>query len=62
MSKEVLCPVCHKYTFKGGTEQCPICNWTHWYYQEEHPDRKNMDNIMSLNEAREAYAKGEEIY
>ena len=62
MIEKVLCPVCHKHTFTEDSEQCPVCNWTHWFFQEEHPDRKNMDNIMSLNEAREAYAKGEEIY
>lgn len=60
--KNVLCPVCHKYTFKEENEQCPVCNWTHWFYQEIFPYERKMDNIMSLLEAREAYAKGEEIY
>jgi len=62
MSEKVLCPVCEKHIFTEDSELCPVCNWTHWFLQEEHPDLKNMDNIMSLNEAKEAYKNGIEIY
>lgn len=62
MNEKVLCPVCKKHTFTETHELCPVCNWTHWFLQEKHPDLKNMDNIMSLNEAKEAYKNGIEIY
>ncbi len=62
MNKKVICPVCGKHIFTEELELCPVCNWCHWFLQEENPNRKNMDNIMSLNEAKEAYKNGEEIY
>lgn len=62
MNEEMLCPVCKKHIFKEMFEQCPVCNWAHWFLQEENPDYKNMDNIMSLNEAKQAYKEGKEIY
>lgn len=55
-----LCPCCHKYEFSefGSYEICPICNWEDDPVQEEEPDYSGGANIMSLNEARRAYAEG----
>ena len=58
----MLCPVCSKHTFYKWYEYCPVCNWCHSFLQEEFPNDKKYENIMSLNEAKEAYKKGEEIY
>ena len=58
--KSHKCPVCGKTVF-GKTcsfEYCDVCGWTDDFYQEENPDEDCFANIMSLNEAREAYAKG----
>ena len=57
-----LCPVCKKFVFRIREMNCPICNWYNFELQEDIPDWKKMDNIMSLNEAREAYKEGREIY
>lgn len=62
MAKEMLCPVCNKHTFREWYEYCPVCNWCHSFLQEEFPDDKKYENIMSLNEAKEAYEKCEEIW
>ena len=59
---EHLCPVCQQFIFPEPYMNCPICNWYNFESQEKHPDWKNMDNIMSLNEARQAYKEGKEIY
>ena len=62
MEEKVLCPVCKKHVFTELHELCPVCNWTHWFIQEMYPDDKNQDNIMSLNEAKQAYKEGKEIF
>ena len=56
-----LCPVCKKYSFIEPFEECPVCNWAFDIVQEEEPDLKNCGNIMSFNEAKEAYQTGKEI-
>lgn len=58
---EVICPVCGKYEFKEPFEECPVCNWMNDIVQAEHPDWSRCANIMSLNEARKAYAEGKEV-
>lgn len=55
-----LCPVCGK-SHVGGFQTCPVCEWSNDPAQEFDPDLKNMDNQMSLNEAREAYREGRQI-
>ena len=62
MLYEHMCPVCNKHIFKQRFINCPICNWCNEELQEEHPDVGKMDNIMSLNEAKQAYKEGKEIY
>ena len=51
-------PVFHNKDF----ELCPICDWCHFWIQEEEPDRAKMENYLSLNEARQAYKEGKEVY
>jgi len=62
MKEKCLCPVCGKFAFTRWYEYCATCNWNHNPLQEEFPDDKKMENIMSLNEAKQAYKDGIEIY
>ena len=55
------CPVCGKYEFSWEFDICPVCNWCHDEVQTEDPDFTGGANDMSLNQAREAYKKGEPI-
>lgn len=41
---------------------CEVCGWEDDIVQNAHPDYRGGANQMSLNEAREAYKKGEKIY
>ena len=62
MKYEHLCPVCQNHTFNNLYDNCPICNWCNEEMQEDFPDENRMANIMSLNEAKQAYREGKEIY
>ena len=61
--KSHKCPVCDKSVFSKtcSFEVCGVCGWTDDFYQELYPDEDCFANIMSLNEARNAYSKGEII-
>jgi len=41
---------------------CDVCGWQNDSLQNKYPDFKGGANQMSLNEAKEAYKKGEEIF
>ena len=58
-----LCPVCGKYKFPGviSSEVCPFCNWFSDIVQEDDPDFWGGENQISLNQAREAYKRGEKV-
>lgn len=58
-----ICPVCEKHEFSetGSFEYCPVCGWCDDLVQENNPDEDNCSNEMSLNQAKEAYANGEEV-
>lgn len=60
-SERTECPVCNGYTFLHIFDICPICKWEHDLVQEEDPDYNGGANKMSLNQAREAYRKGEKV-
>ncbi|HGH4687971.1 MULTISPECIES: CPCC family cysteine-rich protein [Enterobacter] len=51
------CPCCGQYEFpeEGSYEICPVCNWEDDPVQAEDPDYRGGANVMSLNEAREAF-------
>ncbi len=57
------CPVCGKNEIESSSDLmiCPVCGWTRDAVQEEDEDWIGGNNLMSLKQAREAYAKGEPI-
>lgn len=52
-----FCPCYGQYTFpeEDSYEIFPVCNWEDEPVQAEAPDYRGGANIMSLNEAREAF-------
>lgn len=40
---------------------CPKCGWEKDAVQEKYPDWEGGANKMSLNQAKEAYKKGEQV-
>ena len=44
-----------------GVEICPVCGWEDDKFQRNHPDFDGGANVMSLNQAREAYAAGRPV-
>lgn len=61
MEKKYACPVCGAKTITdpGEYDFCNNCGWFDDPYQKEHPDYHDGDNNgISLNEAKEMYAKG----
>lgn len=56
-----ICPVCGK-AWLEWFEFCEYCDWQNDRYQMYHPDAEGCANNMSLNQAKEAYAKGEPIH
>lgn len=63
MEEKHKCPVCGQYEFEewASFDTCPICGWKDDAVQNEHADFTGCANHMSLNQAKEAYAKGEKI-
>lgn len=57
------CPVCGKYYFEEDSDFdiCEVCGWENDGLQNANPDYAGGANKMSLNQAREAYAKGEKV-
>lgn len=62
MAEKFKCPVCGKHYFdeRDDFEICPVCYWENDDFQRRHPDWSGA-NRMSVNEARAAYARGEEV-
>lgn len=58
------CPVCGKYEFAevDDYDVCQVCGWENEDFQNRNPDFAGGANDMSLNQAREAYKRGEKIY
>jgi Zn finger protein HypA/HybF involved in hydrogenase expression len=54
---KILCPCCEQFEFsgEGSFELCPVCDWENDSVQSGEPDYAGGANIMSLNEAREAF-------
>lgn len=57
------CPCCGQCEFpeEGSYEICPVCNWEDDPVQAEDPGYKGGANVMSLNEAREAFLQGRKV-
>lgn len=58
---EEVCPVCGTRSVVKEFGKCIECGWKVDDRQTADPDMKNGANKMSLNEAREAWKKGDEI-
>lgn len=60
---EHRCPVCNntEFPFRNSYYTCENCGWMDDAYQEDYPDEDGCANIMSLNEAREAYKNGKKV-
>lgn len=58
-----VCPVCNKYHFEeeNAFEECPICGWVDDLVQRKNPDYEKGYNQMSLNKAKEAFEKGQQV-
>lgn len=63
MNDRTICPVCGKHHFEEEDfyEICPVCGWEDDGIQRDDPDYTGGANKMSLNQAKEAFAKGEPI-
>ena len=62
---ERKCPVCGEYMFPklmDSRETCENCKWVDDGFQTCNPDEDMCENHMSLNEAREAYSKGQRVH
>ena len=64
MEEKHKCPVCGLYEFEeiNSYDVCEICGWEDDDLQEKRPDYEGGANRMSLNEAREAYKNGLQIW
>lgn len=56
-----ICPCCgkHHFTYQDFFEICPVCGWEDDPIQRMEPDYEGGANRVSLNQAREAFKKGE---
>ncbi len=54
-----LCPVCGRYVFENPRDICPLCGWQHDRVQEKDSSFAGGANARSLQQAREAYGKGD---
>lgn len=53
-----ICPVCGKFELLMEGSVCKVCGWFNDLVQAADPDEDCGMNEMTLNEARDAYAKG----
>ena len=58
---ENKCACCGEI-FVGLYDICEVCGWQDDLVQNKNPDYKGGANEMSLNEAKQAYKEGKEIY
>lgn len=57
---EIKCPCCGK-TAVREYDICSVCHWENDPIQNDYPDFGGGANIMSLNQAKEAYKHGEPV-
>lgn len=62
-SKKYPCPCCGQLTYEEFEfyEICPECNWEDDPLQKDDPDDAEGANIVSLNQAKALWAKGEKV-
>ena len=63
MYDKIKCACCGHKTVdkKAKFYVCDICGWEKDGVQEDDPNYKGGANKMSLNEAKEAYTKGQKV-
>ena len=57
---KIKCPCCGQ-TMVEDFEICTVCDWQSDPVQNDVPDYRGGANVMSLNEAREAFKNGEKV-
>lgn len=64
MAKKFKCACCGQFTLEAQDEFdiCEVCGWEEDPIQNEQPDYEGGANQMSLNQAREAYKRGEKVF
>lgn len=60
MAEKIDCPCCGKERV-GEFDICSVCGWENDLVQLDNPDFGGGANIMSLNEAKQAYAEGRPV-
>ena len=64
-NKFIECPCCGSLEVPKGEEGlyyiCEVCGWENDPIQNDKPDYGGGANIMSLNEAKQAYKEGRKI-
>lgn len=58
--KKIKCPCCGQ-TMVGEYDICDICSWENDPVQLKDRDYSGGANQMSLNQAKEAFANGEQV-
>ena len=61
MEKTYKCPICGSEAELEEWDVCEVCGWEMDLIQYREPDLAGGANHMSVNQAREAYAKGEPV-
>lgn len=63
MSAAVIkCPICGtEYPGDSLVDSCPLCDWVYDFTEDE-PDEKSGANPITLNQAKENFAKGLNIW
>lgn len=61
--EKVKCPICGT-EFEGGSfDDCPLCDWTYLGYEGEmEEDELDSANPVTIQEAKENFAKGLNIW
>lgn len=64
MDEDKICPVCGKHYFeeKDAYEECPVCGWVDDLLQRCDHDYAKGFNRTSVNEARELYKQGKQVW
>lgn len=63
MEEKFKCACCGQFTLEAENECdiCEVCGWEEDSLQNVYPDFSGGANEMSLNQAREAYKRGEKV-
>lgn len=63
MKEKIICPICGKKYIGEQYGECPVCGWGFVGYEEIlDPDEKEAFNLMSINQAKQRFAEGKDIW